>query len=51
VARGFILMSDIYKSQGKNFEAREYLEALRDNYPGDETDIQSILESRLSEEK
>ncbi len=51
VARGFILMSDIYKSQGKNFEAREYLEALRDNYPGDETDIQSMLESRLSEEK
>lgn len=51
VARGFILLSDIYKSQGKDFEAREYLEALRDNYPGDETDIQSMLESRLSEEK
>ena len=49
VARGFILMSDIYRKKGKDFEAREYLEALRDNYPGTETDILSMIESRLSE--
>ncbi len=48
VARGFILMSDIYKAQGKDFEAREYLEALRDNYPGKETDIIMMIDSRLN---
>lgn len=48
VARGFILMSDIYKTQGKDFEAREYLEALRDNYPGKETDIIMMIDSRLN---
>ena len=47
VARGFILISDIYKAEGKEFEAKEYLEALRDNYPGDETDIITMIESRL----
>ncbi len=47
VARGFILISDIYTSQGKDFEAREYLEALRDNYPGSEADIFLMIETRL----
>lgn len=48
VARGFILQSDIYRKLGKEFEAREYLEALRDNYPGTETDIFSLIDSRLN---
>lgn len=51
VARGFILMSDIYKAQGKDFEAREYLEALRDNYPGKETDIMMMIDERLNPSK
>lgn len=50
VARGFILLSDIYKAQGNKYEARQYIEALRDNYPGDETDIKMMIESRLAEE-
>ena len=50
VARAFILISDIYSAQGKTFEAREYLEALRDNYPGKETDIFMMIESRLDGE-
>ena len=50
VARAFILISDIYGSQGKTFEAREYLEALRDNYPGTETDIFMMIESRLGDD-
>ncbi len=50
VARAFILISDIYSSQGKTFEAREYLEALRDNYPGSETDIFMMIESRLGDD-
>lgn len=49
VARGFILLSDIYKAQGNKYEARQYIEALRDNYPGDETDIKMMIETRLSE--
>lgn len=49
VARGFIVIADCYKAQGKAFEAKEYLEALRDNYPGNETDIMTMIETRLSE--
>ena len=49
VARGFIVMADAYVAQGKKFEAKEYLEALRDNYPGTETDIVNMIETRLSE--
>lgn len=49
VARGFILLSDIYKAQGNKYEARQYLEALRENYPGDETDIKMMIESRLND--
>lgn len=48
LARGFILLSDIYASQGKEFEAREYLNALRDNYPGSESDIFMMIQSRLN---
>lgn len=48
VARGFILLSDIYKAQGNKYEAQQYLEALRDNYPGEETDIKMMIESRLN---
>ncbi len=51
LARGFILLSDIYAAQGKNFEAREYLNALRDNYPGSETDIIDMIDTRLSKLK
>lgn len=47
VARAFILTSDIYRGQGKDFEAKEYLEALRDNYPGTEADIFMMIDSRL----
>lgn len=47
LARGFILLSDIYAREGKVFEAREYLKSLRDNYPGNETDIFNMIESRL----
>lgn len=51
VARSFILISDILEAQGKKFESKEYLEALRDNYPGTEPDIFMMIETRLSDEK
>lgn len=47
IARGFILLSDIYDAQGDKYKARQYLEALRDNYQGSETDITEMIESRL----
>lgn len=47
LARGFILLSDIYMAQGKKYEAREYLKSLRNNYPGDEPDIRDMIEQRL----
>jgi len=47
LARAFILLSDIYAAEGKTFEAREYLKSLRENYPGTETDIFQMIETRL----
>lgn len=47
IARGFILLSDIYEAQGDKYKARQYLEALRDNYQGSETDITEMIETRL----
>ncbi|MDE6207884.1 MAG: tetratricopeptide repeat protein [Muribaculaceae bacterium] len=49
IARTFILMSDIYRAEGKEFEAREYLLALRDNYTGDDTDIAVMIDERLED--
>lgn len=51
LARGFILLADVYHKQGNTFEACEYLESLKSNYPGDEKDIFSMIESRLNEWK
>lgn len=47
LARGFILLSDINRAEGNDFEADEYLRTLKANYPGTETDIQEMISSRL----
>ena len=47
MARGFILLSDVYKKRGDNFQAREYLESLKENYPGKEADIFEMIDTRL----
>jgi predicted Zn-dependent protease len=47
LARGFILLSDIYRAEGKTFEANEYLTALKENYPGNESDIFKMIDQRL----
>ena len=47
MARGFILLSDIYKKRGDKFQAREYLESLKENYPGTESDIFDMINTRL----
>lgn len=49
LARGFILLSDIQRKQGKTFEADEYLKSLKENYPGTETDIFQMIETRLKD--
>lgn len=48
LAKGFILLSDIFQKQGKNQDAIDYLKTLKTNYPGKEADIFNDIESRLS---
>lgn len=47
IARGFILLSDIYSAQGDKYKARQYLEAVRDYYTGTEEDIFQMINKRL----
>lgn len=47
LGRGFITLSDISRARGRSFEADEYLKALRENYPGNETDIFEMIDQRL----
>lgn len=47
IAKSYILLSDIYRKQGKKVEAREYLESLKSNYPGKEKEIFNEIDSRL----
>lgn len=47
MARAFILLSDINRAEGNTFEADEYLRSLRENYPGTESDIFTMIDQRL----
>ena len=49
LARALILLSDINRSRGEFFQARQYLLVLRQNYttPGD--DIPALIQSRIAE--
>lgn len=47
LAKGFIALADAYRGQGKTYLAKEYLQSLRDNYPGKEKEITSAISSRL----
>ncbi len=51
LARGFILLSDVYRKKGDAFEAREYLESLQSNYPGKEPEIFNMIDERLKSMK
>ncbi|MDR1524487.1 MAG: tetratricopeptide repeat protein [Tannerella sp.] len=46
LARGFILLADIYIDKGDAFQARQYLASLKRNYSGSE-DIDRMIEKRL----
>lgn len=49
LARTYILYSDILRAQGPDYEyeADQYLRALRENYPGNDTDIFMMIDKRL----
>ena len=47
IGRAYILLSDVLVKEGKPNAAREYLESLKNNYPGKEKDIFNDIESRL----
>ncbi len=48
LARGFILLADVYNKQGNTSEACDYLESLKSNYPGKEKEIFDAISSRLN---
>ena len=50
LARGFILLADIYIRQGDDFQARQYLTSLHNNYKGDD-EIAAMIEDRLGKLK
>ncbi len=47
LAKGFIALADAYHGQGKTYLAKEYLQSLKDNYPGKEKDILTSINTRL----
>lgn len=50
LARGFILLADVYISREDDFQARQYLTSLQNNYKGDD-DIANMIEDRLGKLK
>ncbi len=48
LAKGFILLSDIFQTQGKSQDAIDYLRTLKTNYPGKEAEIFNEIDNRLS---
>ena len=51
LAKSFLTLADAYYKQGKVAEARDYLQSLKSNYPGNEKDIFNEIDSRLAKWK
>ena len=47
LARGFVLLADVYIRQGDDFQARQYLTSLQNNYKESE-EINAMIEDRLA---
>ena len=41
------MLSDVFVKQGRKGDARDYLQSLKNNYPGKEKDITDGINSRL----
>jgi len=48
LARAIIVLSDIYNVKGDYFQARQYVESLKANYNGGESDINQMITERLA---
>lgn len=51
LARGFILLADIYVDKRDEFQARQYLTSLKRNYGGKSEEIDRMIENRLEKLK
>lgn len=49
LARALILLSDINLTKGENFQAKQYLLVLQENYINTNDDIHTIIQSKLDE--
>ncbi|HOU27371.1 MAG TPA: tetratricopeptide repeat protein, partial [Paludibacteraceae bacterium] len=49
LAKAFILLADVYMEQDNYFEAKQYLLSLKSNYPKDDVEIASEINTRLEE--
>lgn len=47
MARAIIVLADTYQAKGDKFQAKQYLESLRENYKGNEPEITTMINSRL----
>ncbi len=48
LARGFILLTDVYIARNDSFQAKQYLESLNNNYTGND-DIKSLIDARFQQ--
>jgi len=46
VAKGFILLSDVYMKKGNTFQAKQTLQSIIDNYDG--ADLKTLAQSKLA---
>lgn len=49
MAQSIIVLSDTYLAKGDKFQAKQYLESLQANYTGNEADITSMINTRLTQ--
>lgn len=48
LARGYITLADAYRALGKKQLALEYIRSLKENYPGNDADIASMINKRIA---